>query len=63
MADEWLNDGRKIPDDVMSYFRKRAVQAIREKGQSPEVVAQVMGFTAAVSTRGWCAMTGVVMRR
>jgi len=28
----------------MNYFRKRAVQAIREKGQSPEVVADVFGF-------------------
>jgi transposase len=44
MKDDWLLDGRKIPDEVMSYFRKRAVQAIREKGQSPEVVAEVFGF-------------------
>lgn len=28
----------------MNYFRKRAVQAIREDGQSPEVVATVRGF-------------------
>ena len=28
----------------MNYFRKRAVQAIREEGQSPEVVADVFGF-------------------
>ena len=44
MKDDWLFDGRKIPDEVMNYFRKRAVQAIREKGQSPEVVADVLGF-------------------
>ena len=44
MKDDWLFDGRKIPDEVMNYFRKRAVQAIREKGQSPEVVAAVLGF-------------------
>lgn len=44
MNDEWLADGRKIPDEVMSYFRKRAVQAIRERKQSPEVVAAVFGF-------------------
>jgi hypothetical protein len=44
MKDDWLLDGRKIPDEVMNYFRKRAVQAIREKGQSPEVVAKVFGF-------------------
>lgn len=45
MKDEWLSDGRKIPDDVMSYFRKRAVEAIRERHQSPEIVAEVLGFT------------------
>ena len=44
MKNDWLLDGRKIPDEVMNYFRKRAVQAIREKGQSPEVVAEVFGF-------------------
>jgi transposase len=44
MKEDWLLDGRKIPDEVMNYFRKRAVQAIREKGQSPEVVAEVLGF-------------------
>ena len=44
MKDEWLSDGRKIPDDVMSCFCKRAVQAIRERHQSPEVVADVFGF-------------------
>ena len=44
MKDDWLLDGRKIPDEIMNYFRKRAVQAIGEKGQSPEVVADVLGF-------------------
>lgn len=44
MKDDWLLDGRKIPNEVMNYFRKRAVQAVREKGQSPEVVAEVFGF-------------------
>ena len=44
MKNDWLLDGRKIPDEVMNYFRKRAVQAIREKSQSPEVVAEVFGF-------------------
>lgn len=44
MKDDWLLDGRKIPDEVMNYCRKRAVQAIREKGQSPEGVAEVLGF-------------------
>lgn len=44
MKDDWLSDGRKIPDEVMSFFRKRAVQAVRERHQSPEVVADVFGF-------------------
>jgi transposase len=42
--EEWLQDGRKIPDEVMGYIRKIAVQAVRERGQSPEVVAQIFNF-------------------
>jgi transposase len=45
MNEDWLFDGRKIPEEVMSYFRKRAVQAVRKQGHSPEVVAAVMGFS------------------
>jgi hypothetical protein len=41
MMEEWLLDGRKIPDEVMNYIRKMAVHAVRERGQSPEVVASV----------------------
>jgi transposase len=44
MNEEWLVDGRKIPDEVMDYIRKIAVQAIRENGQSPELVAKVLNF-------------------
>jgi transposase len=44
MKDDWLLDGSKIPDEVMNYFRKRAIPAMREKGQSPEVVAEGFGF-------------------
>ena len=44
MKEDWLFDGRKIPDEVMNYFRKRAVQAMRENGHSPEGVANVFGF-------------------
>jgi transposase len=44
MNEEWLVDGRKIPDEVMDYIRKVAVQAIRENGQSPELVAKVLNF-------------------
>jgi hypothetical protein len=42
--EEWLRDGRKIPDEVMGYIRKIAVQAVRECGQGPEVVAQIFNF-------------------
>src|ERR671922_2246767 len=44
MNEEWLVDGRKIPDEVMGYIRKIAVQAVRENGQSPEVVAKILNF-------------------
>src|SRR5438067_1277917 len=44
MNEEWLVDGRKIPDEVMGYIRKIAVQALRENGQSPEVVVKVLNF-------------------
>src|SRR2546430_10698399 len=44
MNEDWLIDGRKIPDEVMGCIRKIAVQAIRENGQSPEVVAKVLNF-------------------
>jgi transposase len=42
--EEWMQDGRKIPDEVMGYICKMAVQAVRERSQSPEVVAQVFNF-------------------
>jgi transposase len=42
--EEWMQDGRKIPDEVMGYIRKMAVQAVRERGQSPEVVAEIFNF-------------------
>jgi len=45
MAEEWLNDARKIPDDVMNFIRKIAVRAINEFKLSPELVAQVFGIS------------------
>lgn len=45
MKEEGLRDGRKIPDEVMDHLRRRAVHAIRERGHSPEVVAEVLGFS------------------
>jgi transposase len=44
---DWLEDGRKIPDDVMYYIRIMAVNSIRVLGQSPEVVAQTFNFNRA----------------
>ena len=44
MQTDWLKDGRKIPDDVMSYVRQMAVHAVRDEGESPEVVARVFHF-------------------
>lgn len=41
---EWLEDGRKIPDEVMNYIRKMAVYSVKEKGQSPEIVAEIFNF-------------------
>ena len=45
MSAEWLQDARKIPDEVMSYLRKLAVRAIVEKGYSPEFVADACGMS------------------
>jgi transposase len=44
---DWLNDGRKIPDDVMYYIRVMAVHAVRVLGQSPEVIAKAYNFNRA----------------
>jgi transposase len=41
---EWLEDGRKIPDEIMSHVRKMAVYAVKEKGESPETVARIFNF-------------------
>ena len=40
----WLKDGRKIPDDVMFYIRRMAVNAVRVLGKSPELVADLYNF-------------------
>jgi transposase len=47
MNTDWLLDARKIPDDVMRYFRMKAVYAVRVLGLSPEVVANVYNVTHA----------------
>jgi hypothetical protein len=44
MTPEWLEDGRKVPDDVMYYIRRMAVYAVRVLGQSPKKVAEAYNF-------------------
>jgi transposase len=44
---DWINDGRKIPDDVMYYIRVMAVNSVRVLGQSPEVIAKAYNFNRA----------------
>jgi len=44
MNTDWLDDGRKIPDDVMFYIRIMAVHAVRVLGLSPELVAKAYPF-------------------
>lgn len=41
---DWLDDGRKIPDEVMFYIRVMAVHAVRMLGQSPEDVIKTFNF-------------------
>lgn len=45
MSEEWMDDARKIPDEVMSYIRKLAVRAIDGKDFSPESIAEVFGIS------------------
>jgi transposase len=45
MKPNWLSDARLIPDEVMSYFRKVGVNAIKENGVSPEEVAKTLGIS------------------
>jgi transposase len=47
MDNAWLNDYRKVPDEVMSYIRKIAVRAIEEGGMSVELIAQVFGVASS----------------
>ena len=45
MKPKWLDDARLIPDEVMSYIRKMAVQAMTEKGFSPEDVSDLLNIS------------------
>ena len=52
MSEKWLQDARKIPDEVMNYLRKLAVRAIEEKGYSPEFIADACG-TSRTAVYDW----------
>ena len=45
MAEEWMNDARKIPNEPMGYLRKLVVRAIAEKAYSPELLADIFGIS------------------
>ncbi|WP_295400608.1 IS630 family transposase [uncultured Thiocystis sp.] len=45
MKPNWLSDARLIPDEIMSYLRKIAVNAVNEKGYSPEDVVDILGLS------------------
>lgn len=40
----WMDDGRKIPDEVMDYLRVMAVNAVRNLGFGPELIAKAYNF-------------------
>jgi transposase len=54
MNEAWLWEGCQIPDEVMGYLRQMAVPAARERGPSPEVVAEIFNFNRSCIYR-WCA--------
>ncbi|MDO9048745.1 MAG: hypothetical protein Q7U66_13570 [Methylobacter sp.] len=54
---DWLADGRKIPDDVMYFIRRMAVNAIRVLGQSPEKIAKPIILIVRVFTTHLNAIT------
>lgn len=45
MKAEWMNDARKIPDEVMDHLRRIAVRAVEEKQYSPELAADFLGIS------------------
>ena len=63
MTPEWLEDGRKVPDDVMYYIRRMAVYAVRVLGQSPEKVAEAYNFDRSCIYRWLKQYDGAGLRR
>ena len=48
MKPHWLSDARLIPDDVMGYLRKIAIQAVKEKATAPRMSLICWVLVAAV---------------
>jgi hypothetical protein len=42
MAQEWMSDTRKIPDETTGYLRKVAARAIEEKAYSLELIVDIL---------------------
>jgi transposase len=53
MSEAWMEDARKIPDDVMCYMRKLAVRAIVEENFSPKSVLEVFGISRRTAVYRW----------
>ena len=51
MNEGWLVDGRKIPDEVMGYIRKIAVQAVRRERSKPRGSSEGTEFQSQLPLR------------
>ena len=51
MNSDWMNDARKIPDEVMNYVRPIAVHAVIDKHHDPAVVADVLNISLSAVYR------------
>ena len=51
MNNDWMNDAREIPDDVMNYIRRIAVHAVIDEHHSPEIVASVLNISRSALYR------------
>ena len=63
MTPEWLEDGRKVPDDVMYYIRRMAVYAVRVLGRARKRWPKPIILTVRAFTAGLNNSTGAGLRR
>lgn len=47
-SEKWMDDGRKIPDETMSYIRKLAIHAVEKSGLSVEEISRVFNVEPPV---------------